>query len=72
MVNPRDTVKHTSLGKSASGAVVRSAAADFPWDVCLTVSRNHAVFLFCTLRYSLKMRIQVLQLIVLAAFGAVD
>ena len=37
----RDTVRQTSLGKSA--------AADFPRDVCLTVSRNHAVFLlsFC-------------------------
>ena len=22
------------------------AAADFPWDVCTTVSRNHKVFLF--------------------------
>ena len=27
------------------GPVVRPAAADFPRDVCLTVSRNHAVFL---------------------------
>ena len=25
---------------------VGPAAADFPWDVCLTVSRNHKVFLF--------------------------
>ena len=30
--------------------VVRPAAADFPWDVCLTVLRNHAVFLFYVLR----------------------
>ena len=28
------------------GPAVRPAAADFPRDVCLTVSRNHAVFLF--------------------------
>ena len=27
------------------GPAVRPAAADFPRDVCLTVSRNHAVFL---------------------------
>ena len=41
----RDTVRQTSLGKSAAGAAaVRPAAADFPRDVCLTVSRNHAVF----------------------------
>ena len=33
----RDTVRQTSRGKSA--------AADFPRDVCLTVSRNQAVFL---------------------------
>ena len=28
------------------GPAVRPAAADFPRDVCLTVSRNHAVFLW--------------------------
>ena len=27
------------------GPAVHPAAADFPRDVCLTVSRNHAVFL---------------------------
>ena len=30
---------------SRGGPAVRPAAADFPRDVCLTVSRNHAVFL---------------------------
>ena len=33
----RDTVKQTSLGKSGAGAN--------PRDVCITVSRNHKVFL---------------------------
>ena len=40
----RDTVRQTSRGKSAAAG--RTApATDFPRDVCLTVSRNHAVFL---------------------------
>ena len=30
------------------GPAVRPAAADFPRDVCLTVSRNHAVFTILT------------------------
>ena len=33
-------------GSQRPGRTVRPAAADFPRDVCLTVSRNHAVFLF--------------------------
>ena len=37
----RDTVRQTSLGNSAGDP----AATDFPCDVCLTVSRNHKVFL---------------------------
>ena len=42
----RETVRQTSRGKSvAAGPAVRPAVADFPRDVCLTVSRNHAVFL---------------------------
>ena len=43
----RDMVRQTSLGKSAAGAdlPVGPAADDFPRDVCLTVSRNHKVFL---------------------------
>ena len=41
-----DTVRQTSLGKSAPCP----AAADFPRDVCLTVSRNHAVFLLSPLQ----------------------
>ena len=46
----RDTVRQTSLGKSAAagrtaGPLRSAPAADFPGDVCLTVSRNHAVFL---------------------------
>ena len=32
------------------GPAVRPAAADFPRDVCLTVSRNHAVFLLYCFR----------------------
>ena len=32
------------------GPAVRPAAADFPRDVCLTVSRNHAVFLLYAMR----------------------
>ena len=39
----RDTVTQPSQGKS--GAAGRSAlAADFPGDVCLTISWNHGVF----------------------------
>ena len=26
------------------GPAVGPAAADFPWDVCLTASRNHKIF----------------------------
>ena len=43
-----DKFRQTSLGKSASGRgrpVVGPAAADFPLDVCRTVSHNHKVFL---------------------------
>ena len=34
------------------GPAVRPAAADFPRDVCLTVSRNHAVFLLYCIVFS--------------------
>ena len=37
----RDRVKQNSRGKSAAATL----ATDFPRDVCLTVSRNHTVFL---------------------------
>ena len=40
----RDTVRQTSRGKSVAAGWT-APAADFPRDVCLTVSSNHAVFL---------------------------
>ena len=42
------------------GPAVRPAAADFPRDVCLTVSRNHAVFLLYIIFYFKKKKKSIL------------
>ena len=42
---PKLTLIHPREVSGRGGPAVRPAAADFPRDVCLTVSRNHAIFL---------------------------
>ena len=51
-----DMVRQTSLAKSAARAVVGTAAAAFPRDVCLHILHNHYIFLLYAARTSLMTR----------------